>query len=117
MNDDEWWRIEKDSSIYNALNGITGLCCYDGRGFMQLIEGPEDKAENLLERIRHDHCHQDLDVSYDGQVAFASYGEWAMRCCRLRTDTDEHRFDDLENLLAPSLNPDLKALMRAWRSA
>lgn len=112
MNAAEWRRIEDSSSIYNALNQITGLCCYDGSGFMQLIEGPSEKADHLLERIKRDHCHANIDVMHEGEAAHAHYGEWAMRFCSFAPNGD--RRSEVERLLAPSLSPQLKAMILDW---
>lgn len=113
MNDAEWERIERESSIYNALNGVTGLCCYDGHGFMQLIEGAQGKVEPLMDRIMRDHCHAEISIDYRGQAKFASYGEWNMRFVRMPEDPLKRRAM-LEQLMAPSLLPELREKMLAW---
>ena len=115
MNEEEWHRLEELSPVYNAMNGLTGLCCYDGHGFMQLIEGREDRVDRLLAQIEADNRHCDLTVLHRGTAAFASYGEWAMRSVRLADDGSD-RESDIESVLAPSLSSELKNLMRSWTS-
>ena len=115
MNEEEWGRLEELSPVYNALNGITGFCCYDGHGFMQLLEGREDRVDELLAKIAADHRHCELVILHRGSAAFASYGEWAMRSVRL-SENGADRKSDIERIMAPSLSPELKALMLSWKT-
>jgi hypothetical protein len=41
----------------NRLDGITGLLMYDGRSFLQLIEGPPESVSNLWRRLLNDRRH------------------------------------------------------------
>jgi len=113
MTDVEWRRIEEISSVHNALNSITGLLVFDDRRIMQLLEGRDDRIDLLFGRIEHDRRNCEVVLRYRQSVAFASYGEWAMRLCRMPDDGMDAN-ETLERLMAPSLSPQLRNLMLSW---
>ena len=112
MCDDDLGRIEASSLTFNALNGITGLLCFDGARFIQLLEGREQLVERLLERLKIDPRHKDLETLYGQPIQYKSYGEWAMRCVGIGADGNGAR--DMELLLVPSLPSALTTIMRRF---
>lgn len=66
------------SRTNNPKHKITGLLCYGGTSFIQILEGPEDQVVQLYANIINDERHHDcklLDVHLDTKRMF---DKWAM---------------------------------------
>ncbi len=50
------------SRQFNQANDLTGLLVFDGACFAQLLEGAMDKVLDLIETIRADTRHVNMDV-------------------------------------------------------
>ena len=46
-----------DARGFNKIDGITGLLLHDWGQFLQIIEGPENAIDDLLERLNNDKRH------------------------------------------------------------
>jgi hypothetical protein len=53
---------------FNKANDITGLLVFDGLRFAGLLEGLPDVVLELLERIRKDSRHTNMEVVHDADV-------------------------------------------------
>jgi len=62
----------------NSKLKITGLLCYDGRRFLQLIEGPEDHVKMLYQSICKDTRHQNIDLLHENAINSRSFENWEM---------------------------------------
>ena len=54
--------IAREARFRNAEDDLTGLLTFDGARFCQLVEGPVIKLSSLLERLRRDTRHQDMEI-------------------------------------------------------
>ena len=54
--------IADSSRIANEVDGITGVLVFDSTSFAQLVEGPPAAIDDLLERLRSDRRHVDVEV-------------------------------------------------------
>ncbi|MFD0917556.1 BLUF domain-containing protein [Pseudahrensia aquimaris] len=73
--------IEDILSCANARNpalGITGLMIFDGKRFLQLLEGPFDSVETIFASIERDPRHTDIIRYYGQNVATRSFDSWSM---------------------------------------
>ncbi len=113
ITDGEFQKIDAAASIYNALNAITGLLCYDGNRFVQLIEGRAAAIDVLYAKILADRRHRDLTVLHHDEARIRAFGEWAMRCVRVAPAVVE-KTDAIERLLTPSLKQPLRSLMLSF---
>ena len=52
----------------NHEKRVTGLLLFDGRSFLQVLEGDEDAARETYDRIAKDERHRDLVVLFEEQV-------------------------------------------------
>ncbi len=71
-------QILAESRANNAKNKITGLLCYGGTSFIQILEGPEAEVVNLYASIVNDERHHGcklLDVHITNKRIFDN---WAM---------------------------------------
>lgn len=53
----------------NAQGDITGLLIFDGQRFCQQLEGPRKAVLKLIEQIRNDTRHIDVEVLHHGPLA------------------------------------------------
>jgi hypothetical protein len=62
----------------NPDRRITGVLTYVDDRFVQLIEGPTVALDELMETIRSDPRHTDIDVLDRVTVSHRAFAEWAM---------------------------------------
>lgn len=46
--------------VFNTEHGLTGFLTYDGTSFCQLLEGPQQTLDALMERIERDRRHDSI---------------------------------------------------------
>ena len=61
--------IMTKSRRHNQAHGITGLLVFDGARFAQLLEGARELVFDLVERIRTDARHINMDVLHYAPLA------------------------------------------------
>ena len=61
--------IASKARIANAAKGITGLLIFDGLRYCQQIEGPQKTVLALIERIRVDPRHVNMEILHHGALA------------------------------------------------
>jgi hypothetical protein len=57
----------------NRDNGVTGLLMFDGKDFLQVLEGDEAAVRETYGRIAQDERHRDLNVLFEEQVDSAQF--------------------------------------------
>ena len=62
----------------NARDRITGLLFFNGKRFLQVLEGEEAIVDTTFRRIQQDDRHYGLVVLSNREVAVREFGEWAM---------------------------------------
>ena len=85
MNHDELMSLIEGSIVYNGKNELTGLLVYKGplssegdAYFMQFLEGPSDRLEELKAKIESDDRHTDFVVLEEGDVEKRVFPKWSM---------------------------------------
>ena len=74
--------IAQGSRVRNATDGIGGALLFDGHRFCQLVQGPADKVQALMQRIGADVRHRDLLILAQHQSAGAlAVAAWASGYC------------------------------------
>ena len=69
-----------DASAHNnPAKSVTGLLLYNGRNFMQLLEGERAELDALMVRICDDSRHTGVTVIHDADVETRACPEWAMK--------------------------------------
>ncbi|TVV72556.1 BLUF domain-containing protein [Sphingomonas solaris] len=71
--------ITEASWELNRLAGITGLLLFDGRRFLQALEGPDAAVADCYGRIARDERHFDIRVIFNTAIARREFGDWSMR--------------------------------------
>jgi hypothetical protein len=70
--------LVKFASGHNEAEGITGMLWSDSAFFAQALEGEHEAVEALMQRIRADPRHTDIEVVLDCAVSQRMFGTWAM---------------------------------------
>ena len=71
--------ILEASQRNNAARGVTGLLLYNGRNFLQLLEGDESELVSLMVKISHDPRHTGISMIDRKMVDERVCPNWAMR--------------------------------------
>ena len=74
----------------NRGDGLTGLLIYDGRRFMQYLEGQEAKVRGLYARIKRDPRHFALVVLRESTGEKRQFADWDMA---IRHSSSSAEFD------------------------
>ena len=61
--------IARTARAKNRVNGISGVLVFDGANFAQMVEGAEGALASLLDRLRHDARHTDVEVLLFSSIA------------------------------------------------
>ncbi|MGB0721192.1 MAG: BLUF domain-containing protein [Gammaproteobacteria bacterium] len=67
-----------DSRGFNSVDGITGILLHRDGIFFQVLEGETDVIEDVLDRIRHDPRHEQVEVVADDTVTERIFESWSM---------------------------------------
>jgi hypothetical protein len=70
--------LAKRASEFNSNIGVTGLLLFDGRRFMQAIEGDAEPVDSLMANIKQDDRHDMLQIMAQGPARQRKFGDWAM---------------------------------------
>lgn len=62
----------------NTRSGVTGLLLFDGRSFLQYLEGEAGALQAIFASIRSDERHEDVVVLLDEAAEAKVFDEWSM---------------------------------------
>ena len=62
----------------NAELDVTGLLIFDGQRFCQQLEGPQKSVLKLIERIRNDPRHMNVEVLHHGPLAGRRFQQFTL---------------------------------------
>lgn len=66
------------SRIHNPEHGITGILCYSGDVFMQVLEGGRAAVSALYADIVRDERHADVTLLHYTEIAEREFAGWTM---------------------------------------
>jgi len=66
------------SAQNNAQNRLTGALTYSGNRFVQLLEGPQPALDQLLDQLRRDVRHRDMEILGRVRIRERAFPEWSM---------------------------------------
>ena len=70
--------ILKTSTGWNPKLGITGVLCFSGDVFMQVLEGGRVQVSALYNRISQDPRHRDVALLSFDEISERSFSGWSM---------------------------------------
>ena len=71
-------QILEQSQKGNPRRGITGLLCFTGDIFVQVLEGGRDEVCELFNAIVRDDRHQDVRLLVYEEITERNFGNWTM---------------------------------------
>ena len=98
------------SARNNPERGITGLLLFNGRNFLQLLEGEEREVTALMDTITADPRHSGVSVLDKRMIGARACPDWAMKRV-LIAESIANRRDMLERELPDGLEPDLRKMI------
>ena len=99
--------ILESSQRNNPDRGITGFLIFNGRNFLQLVEGPEESLFSLMNQLARDSRHSGIARIEDVSIEKRACEDWAMTRLRLIDSVDGRRAD-LERTLPETLEPSVR---------
>ena len=78
MSREELLALLAQSRPKNQRRGITGLLVHKAGHFLQVLEGPKDEIESLMEVIARDPRHQDISILTRDVIGERRFGNWSM---------------------------------------
>ena len=107
------------SRANNRRDSITGLLYSDGKRFLQVLEGPQDKVTSAFARIKLDSRHRAIVVLSERAIDVPEFGEWDMahRAPGDETDAFLQRLDVLVNQTSPNVRATFEGFAKIHRGA
>ncbi|MBV7258571.1 BLUF domain-containing protein [Erythrobacter crassostreae] len=102
--------ILESSTRNNPANGITGLLLYNGRNFLQLLEGEEVELTPLMVRITHDPRHTGISMLEHKEIESRACPSWAMKRVMIADSVDMRR-ETLEADLPAGLDLQIRKMI------
>ncbi len=98
------------SARNNPERGITGLLLFNGRNFLQLLEGEESAVAGLMDTITADPRHSGVSVLDRRGIDARTCPDWAMKRVMI-AESIESRRDMLERDLPQGLDPEVRKMI------
>ena len=98
------------SARNNPARGITGLLLFNGRNFLQLLEGEEAEVSGLMDKITADPRHSGVSVLDRRTIAGRTCPDWAMKRVMIAESIDARR-EMLERDLPEGLDPEVRKMI------
>ena len=98
------------SARNNPAKEVTGLLLYNGRNFLQLLEGEESELVTLMVKISHDPRHTGISMIDRKIVGERVCPNWAMKRITI-ADSVEKRREALEAELPEALDAQTRKII------
>jgi hypothetical protein len=98
------------SARNNPERGITGLLLFNGRNFLQLLEGEEGEVAALMDTITADPRHSGVSVLDRRTITARSCPDWAMNRVMI-AESIESRREMLERDLPHGIDADVRKMI------
>jgi len=79
-------RILVEASSFNRVAGVTGVLMFDGRRFLQYLEGPDDGVAPVEQRVINARSHQRMRELARGDVATRYFPRWTIASARIEAE-------------------------------
>lgn len=102
----------------NAAEDVTGLLIYNGKYFVQCIEGKGDAVTKTFSKIETDKRHTEVRVLFNAEIETRTFPDWAMGYRDIRAgDTLSDAELSLEDAITAALNIPRKTAAQVILSA
>lgn len=93
---------------------VTGLLLFNGKRFLQLLEGPAGQVEATYERILTDPRHFAIVKLSERTIDEREFGSWAMSFERFAADCGKSEMLEQVKGLTQTASPSVKALFTSY---
>lgn len=107
--------LVRQAEANNARDEITGFLLFNGRNFMQLFEGPDDRVVELLDKLLADERHSGLVVLQDSVEHDRACPDWRMRRLALLHGNGTRRAD-MEATLPSAIDGEARRIVLNFAS-
>ncbi len=97
----------------NRANNITGLLMFNGKRFLQVLEGPQDAIKATYERITRDTRHRGQVLLARRAIEHREFGDWSMGYNDGTQDSSRPLYEAICAKVADA-NPSLRAELTAF---
>jgi len=104
-------RLVESAQRNNAEREITGFLLYNGRNFLQLIEGPKAALMSLMATLARDSRHSGMLTLIDEPIEERSCPSWSMHRMHLSFDVALRRANIDAEIPAP-ISPQARQLVQ-----
>ena len=106
--------ILKVSRRNNGAAGVTGLLLFDGRRFLQALEGEASLVNAAYQRIKADQRHRAIVLLSSNEVATRAFGVWSMAAQRVSAAPGATVAEQVDALTAEVPDANLRELFRSF---
>ncbi|MDE8345953.1 MAG: BLUF domain-containing protein [Acidocella sp.] len=103
--------LSKTAQLRNHAESITGVMLYDESCFFQWLEGPPENLSRVMESIRRDQRHEDVEILSERPITARMFGGWDMKLATRSTQggiwAHDVIFPKLETVRELRRHPDL----------
>ena len=78
IDHEELVTILRQSKTHNPTVGVTGVLCFSGGIFLQVLEGGRSAVNRLYNRIAADPRHTDVEVLLYEEIGERRFASWSM---------------------------------------
>ena len=78
LDQEELVTILRQSKADNPSTGVTGVLCYSGGIFLQVLEGGRSAVNKLYNRIGADPRHTDVELLLYEEIGERRFASWSM---------------------------------------
>lgn len=89
----------------NAERGVTGMLLYGNATFLQVLEGEDQVIDDLIEQIRKDARHTNMQILSRTVIQRRQYSDWSMGFKRI-SDKDLRNIEGLRDFGEKDFNPE-----------
>ncbi len=99
----------------NARDGITGLLLFNGKRFLQALEGPPALVHKAYDRIKADARHRAAVILATSTVDVRQFGSWDMAFQRVPAfEQSKTLIQTVDALIADVSDPNIKAQFSSY---
>lgn len=106
--------ILKTSRNNNGAAGVTGLLLFDGRRFLQALEGEAAMVNRTYERIKGDPRHRAVVLLSSNDVTERAFGAWSMAAQEVARVSGTSVTDAVDQFTADVADPVMRELFRSF---
>lgn len=79
LKSSDFERLCAQASVNNQTLGLTGILLFNGREFLQCLEGAQEQISTLFKSIALDSRHRDIQIHRFGAVSERWFEGWGMQ--------------------------------------